>query len=61
MFWCGDFNYRLNLEREEVEDAVRRQQFSSLLAADQLTVERAAGNVFQGFHEAEIVFAPTYK
>jgi phosphatidylinositol-bisphosphatase len=49
------------MEREEVKDAVSRQEFSSLLAADQLHVERAAGNVFQGFHEGEIVFAPTYK
>ena len=37
------------------------QEFSSLQAADQLQVERAAGNVFQGFHEGEIQFPPTYK
>ena len=50
------------MEREEVKDAVsNKQEFSSLLAADQLHVERAAGNVFKGFHEGEIVFAPTYK
>jgi hypothetical protein len=50
VFWCGDFNYRINMDREEVKDAVSRQDYRSLLAADQLHVERAAGNVFQGFH-----------
>ena len=37
------------------------QEFSMLQAADQLQAERAAGNVFQGFHEGEIQFPPTYK
>merc|ERR1740137_252823 len=58
VFWCGDFNYRINLGRDEVKDAVRRKEFSFLQAADQLQVERAAGNVFQGFHEGEIQFPP---
>ena len=25
VFWCEDFNYRINLDREEVKDAVRRK------------------------------------
>jgi len=61
VFWCGDFNYRINLPREEVKEAVRQQDYSALNAADQLGIERAAGNVFHGFHEGSIQFGPTYK
>ena len=25
VFWCGDFNYRINLEREEVIEAVGKK------------------------------------
>ena len=25
VFWCGDFNYRISLDREEVKDAVRKK------------------------------------
>lgn len=32
-----------------------------LTESDQLNIERAAGRVFQGFHEGNLTFAPTYK
>jgi hypothetical protein len=49
VFWCGDFNYRLNMSRDEVKAAVEANNLEELLAADQLRIEQAAGNVFQGF------------
>jgi len=61
VFWCGDFNYRINLEREEVIEAVGKKDWSTLHTADQLQIEHGAGNVFQGFHEGQILFPPTYK
>merc|ERR1719312_2029079 len=61
VFWCGDFNYRINLEREEVIEAVGKKDWSTLHAADQLLIEHGAGNVFHGFKEGEILFPPTYK
>ena len=61
VFWCGDFNYRINLGREEVKELVARQDWPELTAADQLRCEHSAGNVFQGFSEGPISFAPTYK
>ena len=61
VFWCGDFNYRINMARAEVKELVSKQDWSELLAADQLRCEHSAGNTFQGFTEGPITFAPTYK
>lgn len=61
VFWCGDFNYRINMARAEVKELVAKQDWSELLASDQLRCEHGAGNVFQGFTEGPITFAPTYK
>jgi len=38
VFWCGDFNYRINLGREEVKALVAQKDFKTLLSADQLKV-----------------------
>jgi hypothetical protein len=61
VFWCGDFNYRVNMAREEVKRLVAERNYAPLLAADQLRIEHEAGRVFVDFDEAEIDFAPTYK
>ncbi|KAH8871194.1 Synaptojanin-1 [Schistosoma japonicum] len=61
VFWCGDFNYRINLTGNEVKRLVAQSCWLDLLRSDQLTIERLAGNVFRGFEEGPIRFAPTYK
>lgn len=38
VFWCGDFNYRINLSRDEVLELVQRREWSVLLQHDQLKV-----------------------
>jgi len=38
VFWCGDFNYRINLPRDEVLDLVQRKEWGQLLDSDQLLV-----------------------
>ena len=40
VFWCGDFNYRIDLPREEVKDLVVARDWASLLVADQLKVQQ---------------------
>jgi phosphatidylinositol-bisphosphatase len=49
VFWCGDFNYRINMSRDEAKAAVEAGDLTELLAADQLRIEQGARNVFQGF------------
>ncbi|XP_037124758.1 synaptojanin-1 isoform X2 [Syngnathus acus] len=61
VFWCGDFNYRINLPNEEVKDLIRQQNWDALTAGDQLFDQKNAGLVFRGFIEGKLDFAPTYK
>ncbi|CAL4128370.1 unnamed protein product, partial [Meganyctiphanes norvegica] len=61
VFWCGDFNYRINLGRDEVMDLVQRREWEQLLEGDQLMISKNEGKCFKGFIEGEICFAPTYK
>ncbi|KAK7067886.1 Synaptojanin-1 [Halocaridina rubra] len=61
VFWCGDFNYRINLTREEVVDYVQRREWNVLLQYDQLKISQNDKKCFKGFVEGDISFAPTYK
>ncbi|XP_076974962.1 synaptojanin-1 isoform X2 [Tamandua tetradactyla] len=61
VFWCGDFNYRIDLPNEEVKELIRQQNWDSLIAGDQLINQKNAGQIFRGFLEGKMTFAPTYK
>lgn len=61
MFWCGDLNYRIDMPNDSVRDYIRDRRWDQLVQADQLTLQRKAGNVFQQFLEADLFFPPTYK
>ncbi|KAF9280306.1 inositol polyphosphate 5-phosphatase [Mortierella alpina] len=60
-FWAGDLNYRVDLSRAEAEDCIHKGDLKTMLAHDQLSIQRTAGLVFDGFMEAPIHFKPTYK
>ncbi|XP_029452532.1 synaptojanin-2 isoform X2 [Rhinatrema bivittatum] len=61
VFWCGDFNYRLDLTYEEVFYYIKRQDWKKLLEFDQLQLQKASGKIFKDFYEGTIHFGPTYK
>ncbi|NXW78556.1 SYNJ2 protein, partial [Hirundo rustica] len=61
VFWCGDFNYRIDLTYEEVFYFLKRQDWKSLLEFDQLQQQKSSGKIFKDFHEGTINFGPTYK
>lgn len=64
LFWLGDLNYRVELptwEAEAIIQKIKQQQYSDLLAHDQLLLERKEQKVFLHFEEEEITFAPTYR
>ncbi|XP_029799117.1 synaptojanin-2 [Suricata suricatta] len=61
VFWCGDFNYRIDLTYEEVFYFVKRQDWKKLLEFDQLQLQKSSGKIFKDFHEGTITFGPTYK
>ncbi|MED6266740.1 Synaptojanin-1 [Characodon lateralis] len=61
VFWCGDFNYRINLPNEEVKEFIKQQNWDALTAGDQLLEQKNSGTIFRGFIEGNLDFAPTYK
>jgi phosphatidylinositol-bisphosphatase len=63
VFWIGDLNYRIDeaLSMEEVFKKIENKEFAELREYDQLNIERFGMNVFHGFIEGELNFAPTYK
>lgn len=61
VFWCGDFNYRIDLTYEEVFYSIKRQDWKTLLEFDQLQLQKACGKIFKDFYEGTIHFGPTYK
>ncbi|XP_054110536.1 synaptojanin-2 isoform X5 [Callithrix jacchus] len=61
VFWCGDFNYRIDLTYEEVFYFVKRQDWKKLLEFDQLQLQKSSGKIFKDFQEGAINFGPTYK
>ncbi|CAH1803194.1 unnamed protein product, partial [Owenia fusiformis] len=61
VFWCGDFNYRIDLPNDEVKQLVKAENWSALQACDQLIQQKEAGNTFNGYNEGLPNFAPTYK
>lgn len=61
IFWCGDFNYRIDLETDRVKECAKNRDWDILLANEQLKVQQAKGKVFRNYIEGPINFAPTYK
>ena len=45
VFWCGDFNYRIDLSNDEVKDLIGNENWGALQAMDQLNVQRNQNNV----------------
>ena len=41
VFWCGDFNYRIDMARDDVKASVKEKDWDTLLSADQLKVIRS--------------------
>ncbi|KAF3695482.1 72 kDa inositol polyphosphate 5-phosphatase [Channa argus] len=64
VFWFGDFNFRLNKDRVDVQNIMNctvGNDMSRLMEHDQLSKEMKEGSIFKGFQEAPIHFFPTYK
>lgn len=61
VFWCGDFNYRIDMDKEELKQLIREGRIDEVVEHDQLRKQQEAGSVFNEFLEGEISFAPTYK
>uniref|UniRef100_A0A8D8SPY4 phosphoinositide 5-phosphatase n=1 Tax=Cacopsylla melanoneura TaxID=428564 RepID=A0A8D8SPY4_9HEMI len=61
VFWCGDFNYRIDMDKDELKELLRHDLLDDVLKFDQLKIQQEQGLVFKGFTEGHIAFPPTYK
>ncbi|GAB1864194.1 phosphoinositide 5-phosphatase [Camponotus japonicus] len=61
VFWCGDFNYRVDMDKDDMREMIKRGELDQILQYDQLRVQQEQGNVFKNFLEGPISFDPTYK
>nr|CAD7392934.1 unnamed protein product [Timema cristinae] len=61
VFWCGDFNYRVDMDKDEMKELIKKKDYDQILQHDQLNNQQEMGNVFKNFLEGDIFFAPTYK
>ncbi|KAJ2788210.1 hypothetical protein GGI15_000015 [Coemansia interrupta] len=61
LLWFGDLNYRLAIDTGDMSDFIQRGEYASLLGLDQLRIAMMNKQAFEGFEEADIAFAPTYK
>eukprot|EP01043_Picozoa_sp_COSAG02_P041013 COSAG02_NODE_3365_length_6867_cov_2.147163_3_plen_1627_part_01 len=73
VFWCGDLNYRLDLEGTdgksrthaekltEVKELLHTRDWDGLYKHDELQREVDAGRVFAGFDTEPPAFPPTFK
>ncbi|RHZ46288.1 hypothetical protein Glove_627g23 [Diversispora epigaea] len=62
-FFSGDLNYRIDLQRDKVLEAIEKKNYASLWEHDQLLKQRNANPTFRlrSFSEGIPNFAPTYK
>ncbi|EST05593.1 Endonuclease/exonuclease/phosphatase [Kalmanozyma brasiliensis GHG001] len=61
VIWLGDFNYRIDLTNDAVRSMAARGDITGLYARDQLRRSKDTGEVFPGYEEGPLTFAPTYK
>ena len=45
VFWCGDFNYRIDYPNHEIRELISRKAWYDLQCGDQLTVQKNEGKV----------------
>ncbi|GBP83839.1 Synaptojanin-1 [Eumeta japonica] len=61
VFWCGDFNYRVDLDKDEIRLLIQQNNLQRVLEQDQLIRQKSQGLVFKNCFEGDITFPPTYK
>ncbi|KAK0530467.1 Inositol-1,4,5-trisphosphate 5-phosphatase 1 [Tilletia horrida] len=61
IFWFGDFNYRVDIPNERARWLAENDDYTALMAKDQLKRSQEAQQAFVGFTEGQLGFRPTYK
>lgn len=61
VIWAGDLNYRVDAEFQQTIEDLQQKRWAKIFQNDQLNAEMQKMNVFVGFKEGPLEFAPTYR
>jgi synaptojanin len=62
VYFYGDFNYRVNLDKDEVMECIKKKNWTKLSLNDQLIdLKLKNTKYFKDFEEDILSFKPTYK
>lgn len=63
IFWSGDLNYRINMNRDRVLQLIELHDWKTLLKSEQLTLQKSTlpGFYLRNFSEGSLSFSPTFK
>lgn len=53
VFWCGDFNYRVDMNKDEMKELIKLGEIDTILENDQLKVRKLK---FRQFFELTFIF-----
>ena len=59
--YFGDLNFRIDMQRTAILEAIQRKDLRSLLGKDELYMNGMQHSVLQHCQEGQIQFPPTYK
>ncbi len=59
--YFGDLNFRVDLPRPAIENALKDSNYDALMAKDELHEHGMRHGVLKSCQEGKIMFAPTYK
>jgi Phosphatidylinositol 5-phosphate phosphatase len=46
VFWCGDFNYRIDMDKDELKELLKHDLLDDVLKFDQLRIQQDQGRKF---------------
>ncbi|KAG0346078.1 inositol polyphosphate 5-phosphatase [Podila humilis] len=61
VLWCGDFNYRVDMENDQIRALVSQGNYFEIYRCDQLRRSIDYDEAFRGYKEGIIAFAPSYR
>ncbi|KAF9168941.1 inositol polyphosphate 5-phosphatase [Mortierella sp. AD010] len=61
ILWCGDFNYRVDMDNDQIRALVSQGNYFEIFMRDQLKRSIDYGEAFYGYKEGIIAFPPTYR
>ena len=59
--YFGDLNFRINMKRTDILQAIKDKDYNRLMAADELYRNGMSHSILKTCQEGQLLFDPTYK